>query len=128
MNEPKAISELFIDKNRLMMELFSMDAVKQGIEAGIKSSMPSQNVIENIWGNKANTLKDIGITDIAISRTFIDSNKDFLKKIKENNIKAYVYHVNFELGKDEDYVVKHEMDLIYGLYADKWEFEQRSTK
>jgi glycerophosphoryl diester phosphodiesterase len=122
-NQPKAFSELFIDKNRLMMELFSLDAVKEGIKVGIKSAIPSQNVIEDLWGNKVKKLKQLGISNIAISRNFIESNVDLLIELKENNIKAYVYHVGFDIGKDEEYVVKYEMDYIYGLYADKWNFK-----
>ena len=122
-NQPKEFSELFTDKNRLMMELFSLDAVKEGLKAGIRSVMPSQNVIEDLWGNKVKKLKQLGISNIAISRNFIESNVDLLIELKENNIKAYVYHVGFDIGKDEEYVVKYEMDYIYGLYADKWNFK-----
>jgi Sulfatase len=122
-NKPKEFSELFIDKNRLMMELFSLDAVKEGLKAGIKSAMPSQNVIEDLWGNKVKKLKQLGISNIAISRNFIESNTEFLIKLKENNIRTYVFHVGIDIAKDEEYVVKYEMDYIYGLYADKWNFK-----
>lgn len=40
-NEPKKFSEVFTDKKRLMMELKTMEAVKEGLAAGIKSAMPS---------------------------------------------------------------------------------------
>jgi len=121
-NEPKAFSEIFIDKNRLMMELFTLDAVKEGIDAKIKSSIPSQKVIEKLNGDKVNKLKQLGVTHIAVSRRYIAKNADFLINLKKNGIKAYVYHVNFDPFIDEDYVVKYEMDIIYGIYADKWEF------
>ncbi len=41
---------------------------------------------------------------------------------KKNNIKVYAYNINFQEGIDEDYVSRYEMDYIYGIYADKWEF------
>ena len=122
-NEPKAFSEAFIDKNRLMMELFSWDAINEAITAGIKSAMPSQNLINSLQRDKVEQLVKLGITDIAISRNYINSNKVFLRKLKENNIRAYAFHINFLVGMDEEYVVKYELDHIYGIYADKWNFK-----
>ena len=121
-NDPKQFSDLFIDKTRLMMELKTMEAVKQGLVAGIKSAMPSQEVIEGIKGDKVSVLKRLGIKHVAVSRRMIPANIPFLKSLQANNIKVYVFNVNFEPGKDESYVVANEMDYIYGLYADKWNY------
>ncbi|MGB1307624.1 MAG: sulfatase-like hydrolase/transferase [Oceanihabitans sp.] len=123
-NEPLAFAGNFIDKNRLMMELFSLPAVQEGIAAKIKSVIPSQKVLTNIKGDKLKQLKQWQITDIAISRNFIKSNKKLLKQLKENNINAYAYHINFDPEINEEYVVKYEMDYIYGIYADLWNFEK----
>ena len=122
-NEPKAFAKEFTDRSRLMMELFTLDAVKEGIKENIKSAMPSQTVLNKILINKVSKLKKIGVTDVAISRRFIAENKDLLLELKENGIKAYAYHVNFDSGIDEVYMAKYEMDYIYGIYADEWEFE-----
>ncbi len=121
-NKPKAFSEVFIDKKRLMMELFSLEAVKEGLAAGIKSAMPSRGVIRSLKGNKAYILKKLGITDIAISRGDVAGNAKFYKDLKKHGIKAYAFHINAEVTKDEKYVVKYEMDHIYGIYADNWNF------
>ncbi|MCP5051017.1 MAG: sulfatase-like hydrolase/transferase [bacterium] len=121
-NEPKEFSEVFIDKKRLMMELKTMEAVKEGLAAGIKSAMPSQEVIERIKGDKVSVLARLGIKHVAVSRRMIPSNIPFFKSLQANKIKAYVFNVNFDLGKDESYVVSNEMDYIYGLYADKWNY------
>jgi glycerophosphoryl diester phosphodiesterase len=121
-NEPKKFSKVFTDKKRLMMELKTMEAVKEGLAAGIKSAMPSQEVIERIKGDKVSVLKRLGIKHVAVSRRMIPANIPFFKSLQANNIKAYVFHVNFDLGKDESYVVSNEMDYIYGLYADKWNY------
>jgi len=123
-NEPKEFSEIFVDKKRLMMELFSLEAVKEGIEAKIKSSMPAQNVVDALEGDKVEKLKQLGVGNIAVSRRYIAPNIKLLKELKENNIKTYVYHLNIDLGKDENYVVKYELDNIYGIYADNWNFEK----
>lgn len=122
-NDPEAFSKQFIDPNRLMMELFTMDAVKAGIKTKIKSAIPSQSVIKNIKKEDVKYLKDIGVKHITISRKFISDHKDFLLEFKRNNIKVYAYHINFESGYDEDYMTKYEMDFIFGIYADDWNFE-----
>lgn len=122
-NEPRRFSKEFIDKKRLMMELFSLDAVKEGIEAGILSAMPSQKVLKELGEDRVSELKSLGVKDLAFSRRSIAKNLDFLTQLKDNGIKVYVFQLNHDEGKDEEYVVNYEMDYIYGLYADEWEFE-----
>ncbi len=122
-NDPIKFSKQFIDPNRLMMELFDMNSVKDGIKMGIKSAMPSQSVIKNITKEEIKYLKKIGVKNIAISRRFIAENKDLLNVFKLNGIMPFAYHVNLDAGFDEEYVTKYEMDYIYGIYADEWNFE-----
>lgn len=121
-NTPKEFTAQFIDKNRLIMELFSMKAVKEGLSLGIKSAMPSENVLNSIKGDKVKVLRELGIKNIAISRKGIEKNKSLLLKLKKVGIKVYVYHVNFGKQFDEKYVVQNEFKYVYGLYADKWDF------
>ncbi|MDN5210840.1 sulfatase-like hydrolase/transferase [Fulvivirgaceae bacterium BMA12] len=123
-NKPKAFSAVFTDKKRLMMELFSLEAVKEGLAAGIKSAMPSRGVIRSLKGNKADLLKKLGVTDIAISRGDVAGNAKFYEDLKKHGIKAYAFHINVDVTKDEKYVVKYEMDHIYGIYADNWNFQR----
>ncbi len=123
-NEPKQFSKVFIDKNRLMMELFSKNAIKEGIDAKIKSAILSQEVLDSMQGNKVEELKKMGITEVAFSRRNIAESIELLKELKKNNIRVYVYHINQDTGKDEEYVTKYEMDLIYGMYADNWDFRK----
>lgn len=123
-NEPKLFSQIFVDKKRLMMELFSLSSIQEGIKAGIRSAMVSENVL-NEMGNtseKLKKLRTLGSKNIAISRKYISSNLDFLMGLKKLGIKAYVFHVNFDEGKDENYVLNFEMDLVYGMYCDNWDF------
>jgi hypothetical protein len=121
-NEPGKFSKVFTDKKRLMMELKTMAAVKEGLAAGIKSAMPSQELIERIKGDRVSVLKRLGIEHVAVSRRMISANIPFFKSLQANNIKAYVFNVNFDPGKDESHVVLNEMDYVYGLYADKWNY------
>ena len=122
-NDPISFSELFIDKSRLIMELFSEKAVNEGLNAGILSPMPSQSLINGITKAEIEKMAEKGIRNIAISRHFIAKNKMILQEFKNYGIKPYVYHINFNSGIDELYVVKYEMDYIHGIYADKWTFE-----
>ncbi|MDT7832998.1 sulfatase-like hydrolase/transferase [Flavobacteriaceae bacterium S356] len=123
-NDPIAFSKQFVDKNRLMMELFDWQSIENAIKAGIKSPIVAQHVLENISGNKVGKLKKAGVFNVAVSRTFIEKNITLLKELKASNIKVYAYHLNFDSSKDEEYVVKYEMDAIYGIYADTWNFSK----
>ncbi len=122
-NEPYGFSKEFIDKDRLMMELFSLEKVIEGIDAGIASAIVSESVIKKLKKNRFGTLVNLGIKDIAVSYRYIAKNVTFLKKLKAAGVNTYVYHVNYDEGVDEDYIVKYEMDYIYGMYADKWNFK-----
>lgn len=121
-NEPSVFADLFIDKNRLMMELFTLNAVKEGLRVGIKSAMPSQNVIEKLGDQKVEVLVALDVKNVAVSRRYISSKPFLLKLLKKNNIKTFAFHINFDEGKDENYVIINEMDYIFGIYADNWEF------
>ena len=122
-NTPIEISSLFIDKNRLMMELFDEKSVKEGLACNILSAMPSQSVVNNLTKGDIKKLADKGVHNIAISRRFIKDNKALLEEFKNNNIKPFAYHINSDIGINEEYVVKYEMDYIFGIYADEWSFE-----
>jgi glycerophosphoryl diester phosphodiesterase len=127
-NTPKDFSKIFLDKDRLMMELFTLKAVKEGLRAGIRSAMPSWSVIAKLPETKNNIpqyLQQMGVTDIAASRRIINSQLSLLTALRKNNIKVYAFHVNFDKNKDEKYVLCHDMDYIYGLYADKFNFEAK---
>ncbi len=122
-NEPRKFAAQFVDKERLMMELFSLDAIKEGLAVGIRSAMPSDNVVSNLPGDRVELLKKMGVSHIAISRTAISKNISFLLQLKSAGIKTYVFHVNHIRGIDEEYVYDNELQYIYGMYADKWTFK-----
>ena len=115
-NEPKRFAEQFLFKNRLIMELFSWKAVNEALEIGVKA-MPSENLIFGA-SDIEQTLNNLKIRHIAISRFLIAGNEELLIRLKNKGIKTYVYHVNDEVGKDEKYVFENELHLITGMYAD----------
>ena len=125
-NDPIAFADAFVDKNRLIMELFSPMAIEKASKNGIQV-MISQQPLMGIVGDKLNYLLVNDIKYVAVSRRIISSKRDFMLKLQENGIKVYVYNVNFDPGKDERYVQDNEFGLIYGMYADKW-IENQSKK
>ena len=121
-NAPLDFSNKFIDRSRLMMELFSFKAVEEGVKANIKAAMPNWSLVSEMTGDKVKKLKAMGVTTIAASRRMINSQKDLLSLLNKVGIKIYAYHVNDDKGKDEIYVICNEMNYFYGIYADKWNF------
>ena len=115
-NKPKRFAEQFAFKNRVIMELFSWNAVNEALEVGV-IPMPSENLI---FGTPdiEQVLDSLNIKHVAVSRRLLEGNEDFFINLKEKGIKTYVFHVNFDAGKDEKYVFENELHLITGMYAD----------
>lgn len=122
LNDPVAFADAFVDKSRLIMELFSMMSIDQASNKGI-NIMISQEPLLSLKGDKINYLKVNNIKYAAVSRRIIKAQTKLLLQLKEHGIKVYVYNVNFDPGKDEKYVQENEIGLVYGMYADKWIFD-----
>ena len=120
-NDPEKMASLFVDKSRLYMELFSFEAIEKAKTLGVNYMM-SENVLYSIEKNKLKYLIDNDIPAIAISRRKIEEKeyKELFTQCKEYDIKIWVFHVNFDSGKDEKFVYENEMQYIYGMYADNW--------
>jgi hypothetical protein len=82
--------------------------------------MPSWNVLSEMEGDKAQLLQEMGITDIAASRRMIRDHLPLMLSLKNHGIRVYVFHVNYDKGKDEEYVIRNDMNYVYGMYADKF--------
>jgi len=121
-NEPAHFASLFTDKSRLMMELFSVESLREGLEAGIASAMPTGNLLIQKHGLSPNDLKSMGVTSVAASRRLIEENLPLLRELASLDINVYAFHINFDEGKDEAYAVCHDMKFIYGIYADDYSF------
>ncbi|MDR2084490.1 MAG: hypothetical protein LBP67_05805 [Bacteroidales bacterium] len=114
-NNPKLFAEEFLFKDRLIMELFSWEAVDIAIEEGIKP-MLSENLVISV----PDILDDIlqkEIEYVAISKTFLLENRVLLKSLKDCGIMVYVYGLTERY--DEVYFLENEMDYIYGMYIDE---------
>lgn len=120
-NEPKAFVELFIDRNRLMMEVFTKEAIEEALEVGVKV-IPTHHLVDALSRKDIEEWSQKGVHGAAISRTFIRNNREKLLELKKQGIHVYAYHINFMEMFDEEYVTKYEMDYIYGIYADNWNF------
>ena len=123
-NKPARFAAEFIDKNRLMMELFTWEAVHEGIEVGIRTPMPNGKLIVKLKGNKLEQLLNMKISAIAVSYRIAEKNNALFRSFNKSGIRTFVFHVNFDPGKDESYVVCNVMEYVYGLYADRWKFEK----
>lgn len=125
--DPIAFANLFVDKNRLIMELFSVMAVEKASQQGI-NAMISHKSFFGIKGDKLNFLTVNNVKYVAVSRRAIAKHKELMLQLKKQGIRVYVYHVNFDEGKDEKYVLENEIGIVYGMYADKWVFDSSDQK
>jgi len=121
-NKPLTFAKQFVDKERLMMELFTHDSLETAIQNGIKGII-STVPLSQVPGNKITYLKEHNVEYAAIPRANIPAQKDMLKQLRKNGVKVFVYQVNVEPGKDEKYVLENEIGIVYGMYADKWIFD-----
>lgn len=113
-NEPELFSEAFLFRDRLIMELFSWEAVHEAVTCGIPPIL-SEN-LAMCFEEKKETVTGLGIEYVAVSQTTVMQNKTFFKILKEQGIKTYVYGLTEK--RDEKYVLKHVAKYIYGMYAD----------
>ncbi|MBC7000037.1 hypothetical protein [Cytophaga sp. FL35] len=125
-NEPLKFARAFVDKERLIMELFSQLSIEEATQHGINVMM-SQEPLLRLKGDKADYLTINNIEHVAVSRRIISSKKKLMLQLREKGIKVYVFNVNFDPGKDEKYVYENELGLVYGMYADKWSFDTVKT-
>ena len=125
-NDPIAFANAFVDKNRLLMELFSLMAVEEASKNGINVII-SQDPLMAIKVDKIDYLAVNNVKHVALSRRILATNTELMLKLKEQGIRVYVYNVNFDPGKDEKYVQDNEIGLVYGMYADKWVFSTKTS-
>jgi hypothetical protein len=138
LNEPERINNEFKFLDRVIMELFTWEAVDKAIELEIKP-MVSDNLVFGSsekaialgiiprnaevfpFGEKniENMLEDKKIEYICIDRNRIKWNEDLFRRLKNKGIKNYVYNLQPIGGQPaEEYVWNYEMNFCYGMYAD----------
>ena len=137
-NDPQRIYDEFWFRDKVIMELFTWEAVDKANILGIKP-MVSENLIFG-FSKKAmemgmlpeapknlsiieQILEDKQIEYVCMSRYYqiTDINKPFLKRLKNKGIKNYVFHLELPLPisgiSAEQYVWEYEMDYCHGMYA-----------
>ncbi|WP_339840468.1 hypothetical protein [uncultured Maribacter sp.] len=118
-NDPISFADAFIDKDRLIMELYSVMAIEKASEHSIHTMITQEALLE-LKDDKINFLKVNNVMYVGLSRKIIKSQKKLILQLKDEGIKVYVYNVNYDVGKDEAYVQENEIGLVYGMFADKW--------
>ena len=120
----KDFGDLFIDKDRLLMEVFTTKDAEIATANSIKPIL-SENIINELKDRLIPYMKKYQIEHLAFSRSSIQKFQVILEQANILGYKSYVYHVNFQGGKDEKYVVDYELGKVYGMYADEWEFKSK---
>lgn len=119
LNRPDLFAEQFKFKERLIMELFTWEAVVEAIELGI-TPMVSQDIF---WGTLdiESVLDSLNIKIVGMHRDFIQNDKELLKRLKEKGIKTYVWFTKSTIGgmKPEKFIWENDMDYCYGMYANE---------
>lgn len=112
----------FVDQQRLRMEIFTFPDVLIAVRTGVEP-MLSENLLNNLKDTALEYVKEHHIKYVVFSRESISKNSKLLKQLTQVGVKSYVYHVNFQAGKNEKYVVEYELGSVYGMYADDWNFK-----
>jgi hypothetical protein len=116
-NDPQRICDEFNFKDRVIMELFSWEAVDKAIELGI-TPLVSENLI---FGTDSieSVLEHKNIKYIGMSRNSISGNEQFLEKLKNKGIQNYVWSLEADINGSpaEYYVWNYEMYYCFGMYA-----------
>ena len=121
-NAPLEFGKQFLDKKRLMMEVFDLKAFDEAYENQITAMLNWDVFLEKSDEEILQIIQNHHIKYLTASRRQIAGNKNIFLKLKEKGIRIYLFHVNFDPHKDERYVFLHELDYAYGMYADKWNF------
>ncbi|MDR0205790.1 MAG: sulfatase-like hydrolase/transferase [Bacteroidales bacterium] len=120
-NDPERIYKEFHFRDRVIMELFTWNAVDKAIELGIKPLVSNflyydTPNFEQVFDNKKIEYCNTG-------RYQISGNEDMLRRLKVKGIKNFVFGLDNPIKgvPAEKYVWANEMDMFYGMYARNFE-------
>ncbi|BBG65166.1 hypothetical protein NNO_0463 [Hydrogenimonas sp.] len=99
-NSPVKFADKFIDKDRLVMELFTIESIIKAKEIGV-TPMASYNLL-SLLDDPAQDLIRLGVNEIVISYAAYSENIDLIKKIFKVGIHIYVYG-NYDKNIEEPY-------------------------
>ncbi|MEM7102866.1 MAG: sulfatase-like hydrolase/transferase [Bacteroidota bacterium] len=122
-NDPMAFAQVFEFPERLVMEVFSREAVNAAKQVKGLRVMLSQNVLQSIPGDKVQFFKRNGIDMVATSWKLLRDNPQLCQQLADNGIKIYVFHLNGKERRNEAEVLLHDLPIAYGMYADDWGFD-----
>jgi len=123
-NDPANFIPTFNFPERIMMELFSFEAVEEAQALGVTNILLTENMWGYLGADKLKSLQERGIDKMAISRRTMEKNPAPYKALNEAGIQIYAFHINFDDFKDESYMLREGLDFCYGFYADNWNFER----
>ena len=116
-NEPEKIYNDFLFRDRVIMELFSWDAIDKAIELGIRPLVTDGLFfgtpdIEQVFEDKK-------IEYFGMGYYRMQGNEDLLRRLKKKGLKNYVWSLEVPVnGKPAEYHVwDYEMNFCYGMYA-----------
>jgi len=92
-NNPKEFSDVFIDKKRLIMELFTMESVIEGVKNKV-TIMPAWNLVEMIQSEKLKVLNNLGVQYISANEDDLRNNRKTFSNLINNGLRIYVYGSN----------------------------------
>ena len=121
-NHPIPFSKAFHYPERLIMELFSLDAIKDAQTVPSIEVMVNEQVLQSLGPNSLAFLQQHEIHKAAVSRNFLHNASDRCAELRDNGIQIFAYHLNMDDQKNEVYVLHHDLPLAYGMYADDWKF------
>ncbi|PHI21466.1 hypothetical protein CEQ90_03450 [Lewinellaceae bacterium SD302] len=120
-NDPVRFAREFVDKSRLIMELFSFDAIRAARGLGLMDVLVTEKLTNELGGNWVKRLGELEAGGLAISINTIMKNPDRYRKLKKAGIKTYAFHIGNNHLRDENFMARYGLDLAYGLYADEWD-------
>jgi hypothetical protein len=121
MNSPAEMVELFVFPDRLFMELFTFGAIEQAQALGV-DFMLSEGLLYDIEGSQLDYLQEHNIEALAVNRKLATQSErysNFFLQCKELGIRTYAWGLDPN-EYTEKYVLEHEMQYFYGIYADNW--------
>jgi hypothetical protein len=121
MNSPAEMVELFVFSDRLFMELFTFEAIEQAQALGV-DFMLSEGLLYDIEGSQLDYLQEHNIEALAVNRDLAiksERYRNFFLQCKELGIRTYAWGLDPN-EYTEKYVLEHEMQYFYGIYADNW--------
>lgn len=116
-NEPAQIARLFMDKKRLMMEIFSAEKLQEAFNVGIKAPIPTAKLWQQIRHTHPALVQKVEY--VAASRTW---SRLQIAEMNRQGLKIFAFFLSYERKATERWVICNERHKFYGFYADDTSF------